>query len=168
MPYMKNGGSQAITSTGPKGFLTWFKREQPAIYAQIAPALQQKYPQAFSGYMSGGWRFHSLADDSPTVDTSDAANTGAVATDIANGISQVIGTASAAYLNYEQQQQQNAIVNAQLENAVLGRPPLNVSLTGNGVPQVSFAATTAGQFSLGTALLWGVGLYAGAKLLKVI
>ncbi len=39
-----------ITSTGVKGFLEWYKREQPAIYNKIAPQLPHVAPKAFSNY----------------------------------------------------------------------------------------------------------------------
>jgi hypothetical protein len=39
-----------ITQTGIKGFLLWFQREQPAIYAKIAPQLPAAAPKAFSNY----------------------------------------------------------------------------------------------------------------------
>ena len=41
---------QPITSTGMRGFLQWFARDQPAIYARIAPSLPKIAPAAFSGY----------------------------------------------------------------------------------------------------------------------
>lgn len=157
-----------ITDTGPRGFLKWFKQEQPAIYAQIAPELQRRYPQLFSAYMTGGWKLHALADTGATVDTSDAANTGSTTSDIINGISQLIGAGTAAYLDYQQAQTQQQIVNAQLQNAMLGRPPLQIGLQQNGVPQISFAATTSGQVNWGTLLLYGVGGWALLKLAKVV
>jgi hypothetical protein len=39
-----------ITETGIKGFLLWYKREQPHIYAKIAPQLPSIVPKAFSNY----------------------------------------------------------------------------------------------------------------------
>ena len=41
---------QPITTTGIKGFLTWFAREQPALFNQIAPKLPSMVPAAFSNY----------------------------------------------------------------------------------------------------------------------
>lgn len=46
----------AITDTGIRGFLKWFKQEQPGIYAKVAPKLSTSVPQAFSGYHDGGWK----------------------------------------------------------------------------------------------------------------
>jgi hypothetical protein len=39
-----------ITETGIKGFLLWYKREQPEIFAKIAPKLPAVVPKAFSNY----------------------------------------------------------------------------------------------------------------------
>jgi hypothetical protein len=39
-----------ITDTGVKGFLKWLQRDQPVIYARVAPALPTVAPRAFSGY----------------------------------------------------------------------------------------------------------------------
>jgi hypothetical protein len=39
-----------ITQTGIKGFLIWYAREQPAIFAKIAPTLPAAVPKAFSNY----------------------------------------------------------------------------------------------------------------------
>jgi hypothetical protein len=39
-----------ITATGLKGFLLWFKREQPDLFNKIAPKLPQAVPKAFSNY----------------------------------------------------------------------------------------------------------------------
>lgn len=154
-----------IHDTGPRGFLKWFRREQPAIYAQIAPKLQKLAPQAFSSYMGGGWRRYKLGD---TVDTADAANAGSATGDWANVVSQLINSASGAFQTYEQQQTQQQIIGAQLTQASLGRPPLNLSLGQSGVPQISFGATAQGTTNIGTLLLYGVLGYAGLKLLKVI
>jgi hypothetical protein len=46
----KGSTAPPITSTGMKGFLQWYQREQPAVYAQAAPVIQQQLPQVFSGY----------------------------------------------------------------------------------------------------------------------
>lgn len=45
-----------ITATGMKGFLTWFKREQPGIYKAVAAQLPKIAPAAFSDYNGGGWK----------------------------------------------------------------------------------------------------------------
>ena len=46
---------KAVTDTGMRGFLKWFKQVQPNQYATIARVLPSKVPQAFSGYHEGGW-----------------------------------------------------------------------------------------------------------------
>jgi hypothetical protein len=39
-----------ITATGFQGFLLWFQREQPSLFAKVAPQLPAAAPKAFSGY----------------------------------------------------------------------------------------------------------------------
>lgn len=155
----------AITDTGMRGFLKWAKREYPAeIYQQIAAGIQERLPQAFSGYMLGGWRKYArmggLGDT--TVDTSDAANSTASDVNWANDISQIIGTATGAYLNVSQQQNQNSIVQAQLQQAAAAKAPLNVSLGSSGI---TFG--TAGMTAGGVLALLGLGFVA-LKAFKVL
>jgi len=161
-------GAAPITDTGIRGFLKWAKREYPAaIYQQIATGIQQKIPQAFSGYMLGGWRkfarMNGLADGtSGTVDTSDAANSTASDINWGTTISQIIGTATGAYLDVAQQQNQTAIIQAQLQQAQAGKAPLNVSLGSSGV---TFG--TSGLTLGGLLLIGGLGLLV-LKAAKVI
>jgi len=164
------GSSAApITDTGMRGFLKWAKREYPAaIYQQIATGIQQNIPQAFSSYMLGGWRkfarLNGLADGtSGTVDTSDAANSTASDINWGTTISQIVGTATGAYLDVAQQQNQTAIIQAQLAQAQAGKAPLNVSLGSSGVTFGSTTGLTLG----GLLLVAGLGLLA-LKAAKVI
>ena len=155
----------AITDTGMRGFLKWAKQEYPAqIYQQIANSIQQAFPQAFSGYMLGGWRkFAGLGDSTtPTVDTSDAANSTAIDPSWGNTISQIIGTATGAYLSITQQQTQQAIVNQQLQNAANGKAPVPVSLSSSGI---TFG--TAGM-TAGTVLVLAVVGFLGLRAAGVI
>jgi hypothetical protein len=159
----------AISDTGMRGFLKWLQREYPpALYQQIANAIQQNIPQVFSGYMLGGWRkfarLNGLADGTTgTVDTSDAANSTPADVSWANPISQIIGTITGAYLNVAQQQNQNAIIQTQLQQAQAGGRPLNVSLGSSGITFGSTTALSAG----GLLLIGGLGLLA-LKAFKVI
>lgn len=41
-----------ITTTGIKGFLMWFQREQPALFNKIAPQLPKVAPKAFGSYFA--------------------------------------------------------------------------------------------------------------------
>jgi hypothetical protein len=164
------GSSQApISDTGIRGFLKWAQREYPPqIYQQIANGIQQNIPQAFSGYMLGGWRkfarLNGLADGTTgTVDTADAANSTASDINWGTTISQIIGTATGAYLDVAQQQNQNAIVQTQLQQAQAGKAPLNVSLGSSGI---SFGSTTG--LSLGGLLLIGGLGFLALKAAKVI
>jgi len=52
-----------ITEKGMRGFLMWLNREQPVIYAAIAPQLPLKTPQAFSDYHNGAWKNAGLTRD---------------------------------------------------------------------------------------------------------
>jgi N-acetylmuramic acid 6-phosphate (MurNAc-6-P) etherase len=158
-----------INDTGMRGFLKWAQREYPAaLYQHIAAQIQQQVPQAFSGYMLGGWRkmgrLNGLADGTTgTVDTSDAANSTPADMTWANTISQIIGTSTAAYLNVAQQQNQNAIVQTQLQQAQAGKAPVNVSLGSSGI---SFG-TTAGLTVGGLVIIGALGLLV-LKATKVI
>lgn len=89
-----------ITDTGIRGFLKWFKGQQPGIYAKAAPVIAAKVPQAFSGYHDGGWKtagmsnaqvnammnrqFSGLGDDSTGDDSLDSwLDAGSAETDLA-------------------------------------------------------------------------------------
>jgi hypothetical protein len=159
-----------ITDTGMRGLLKWIRQQYPAaVYQQIAAGIQQRIPQAFSGYMLGGWRntakLNGFADSSgtATVDTADAANSTPISPSWVDTISQLVGTATGAYLDVSQQQNQNAILNAQLTAIQNGRAPLPISLGSNGI---TFSA--AGQTSITTLLLWLGGGYLVLKAAKVI
>lgn len=158
-----------ISDTGMRGFLKWARQQYPpAIYQQLATGIQQRFPQAFSGYMLGGWRYTAklsgFADSgTATVDTADAANSTPISPSWVNGISQLVGDATAAYLDVTQQQNQTAILNAQLTAIQNGRAPLPISLGANGV-----TFTAAGQTSLTTLLLWLGGGYLVLKAARVI
>lgn len=52
-----------IKDTGIRGFLKWFKTQQPDLYKKIAPQLPQQVPAAFSGYHNGGWKTAGLSRD---------------------------------------------------------------------------------------------------------
>jgi|ERR1700677_1797190 len=49
-----------ITKTGIQGFLLWFAREQPALYAKVAPTLPKVAPKAFSGYTARAKRLGAI------------------------------------------------------------------------------------------------------------
>jgi hypothetical protein len=132
-------GAVSITDTGLRGFLKWARDEYPPkIYQVIASQIQQLIPQGFSGYMLGGWRtlarLNGLGDSaSPTVDTAEAANSTPTSPSWGDMISQIIGTATGAYLNVAQQQNQAAIIQAQLQAAQNGKAPLPISLSSSGI-----------------------------------
>lgn len=163
------GAAQPISDTGMKGFLKWAKQQYPAaIYQQIATQIQQQIPQAFSTYMLGGWRkyakMNGLADGTTgTVDTSDAANSTPSSPSWSDEISQIIGTATGAFVNIAQAQNQQAIVQAQLQQAQAGKAPLPISLSSSGI---TFGSTT-GMTLGGLLLLGGLGYFV-LKAAKVI
>jgi len=162
---MSNTG--AISDTGMRGFLKWARQEYPAaIYQKIAQGIHQALPQAFNGYMLGGWRNQAkrsgFADAAPTVDTADAANSSAIDPTWSNIISNLIGTATGAYLDIKQQQQQQQVLDSQLQAAQAGKSPLPISLSSNGI--------TFGQASMGAGglLIAGVLGFLALKAFGVI
>lgn len=58
--------STPITATGIQGFLLWYQREQPGIFAKIAPQLPAIVPKAFSNYNAKlGTLFRKFSADRP-------------------------------------------------------------------------------------------------------
>jgi len=159
-----------ITDTGMRGFLKWARREYPApIYQKIAQGIQQRIPRAFSGYMLGGWRTTArrtgMADaTTATVDTAEAANSTPGAQSWADMISQIIGTATAGYLDIRQQQQQQQVINTQLQQMQNGGAPRPISLSSSGI---TFGSAAAGM-TAGGLLVVGVLGFLGLKALGVI
>ena len=49
-----------ITTTGMRGFLMWFNREQPGLFAKIAPNLPKAAPKAFGNYLTDAARRQRL------------------------------------------------------------------------------------------------------------
>lgn len=158
---------QQIDATGMQGFLKWLQQFQPAVYAQIAPELPRKAPQLFSDFEAAGGvsgaatrGMSGLSDDpsavglqpidltaidasqAPTVDVADAANVGPVDSSSTNWLSSLINGASQAFLTVSQQQQQQSIVNAQLQRAQAGLPPLTVTPGQAGIPQISIGTSS--------------------------
>lgn len=175
---------QQVTATGIKGFLKWLQQFQPAVYAQIAPELPRKAPQLFSDFEAAGGTLGAyqrglsgLGDDTtgliapidisgatdatsiPSVDVADAANSGTTDSSSTSWLSSLINGVSSAYMTVSQAQTQQSIVNAQLQRAQAGLPPLNVSTTGSGVPLISVATSSstwliAGALGLGALLIF--------------
>ncbi len=88
-----------------------------------------------------------------------AANTGSIASSVANAIAQTVGAASKVYMTNTQAAQQQSVVASQLARASAGLPPLNTSLNQLGVPTVS----TGGSISSSTLMIVG-----GAALLAIL
>ena len=158
-----------INDTGIRGFLKWFRTEQPGLYAKVAKVVNAKVPGAFSDYHLGGWRVAGLGQTDaltalsvdpslvslPNVDVADAANAGNVSSSLTDTISNIVKGISTLYLTKKQADIQQQVVNTQLQRAAAGLPPLPQSLQNLGVPQVSVG------LSSGT----GVGLAIGGGLL---
>lgn len=92
----------------------------------------------------------------PTVDVSQAANTGSTSSTLASAIGSIIAGASSLYMTKQQLDIQNQVVQTQLQRAAAGLPPLPASLSNLGVPQVSVglsAGTGAGIALVGGAVL---------------
>jgi hypothetical protein len=157
---------QPITDTGVKGFLKWLQQFQPGVYAQIAPELPRKAPQLFSDFEAAGGTLGAyqrglsgLGDDSllqpidvsgasdataiPSVDVADAANSGTADSSSTDWLSSLISGVSQAYMTVSQQQQQQQIVSAQLQRAQAGLPPLTITPTQAGVPQIGVGLSSS-------------------------
>lgn len=173
------------TAAGTRGFLQWFRQWQPGIYAKIAPELPRKAPHLFSDFEDAGGvagaqarSLQGLGDAAtglmvpidlsaatdttaavPSVDVADAANNTATDGSTANWLSSLIGGISGAYMTYTQAQNNQAIVNAQLQRAQEGLPPLSIAPGSNGVPTI-----TAGLGGSSNMLLVGGGILAAIGL----
>lgn len=175
---------QDIHDTGSRGFLKWLQQFQPGIYAKVAPTLAQKAPQLFSDFEAAGGalgayqrRLSGLGDTSlvpidlsaadtttvPSVDVADAANSTATDGSTANWLSSLIGGVSSAFMTVTQAQSNQAIINAQLQRAQQGLPPLSIAPGANGVPTIS---AMAGLSSSSWLLIGGGVLLVGALLLS--
>lgn len=177
-----------IKETGVNGFLKWLQTVQPGIYKQVAPKISQQVPEAFSDYHAGGWRTAGLSNSqavaklnglgdsfdisapsfdssvlgaAPTVDVSDAANSGGSSSSITDTIGGIVKGISSLYLTKQQADIQQQVVNTQLQRAALGLPPLPTSLSNLGVPQVSVGLTTGtgGALMIGGLALVGVMMF---------
>ena len=160
-----------IEDTGTRGFLKWLQAAQPGIYARIAAELPRKAPQLFTDFEAGGGnagaevrRLSGLGDtlqpidlsavdagSIPQVDVADAANSTATDTGTANWLSSLINGVSSAYLTVNQAQQNDAIIQAQLQRAKDGLPPLSINPQASGVPIIS-----AGGLG-GSGSVWLIG-----------
>ena len=72
-----------------------------------------------------------------------AANSGASSTPIANAIAQTVGAASSIYLTNQEAALQQQVVQSQLARAAAGLPPLNTSLNQLGIPTVGAGASVS-------------------------
>lgn len=169
-----------IQATGTRGFLKWLQQDQPAIYARVAPQLPQKAPQLFSDFEAAGGpmgayqrRLAGLGDDSstgliapidlsaatdttssiPTVDVADAANSTAPDGSTANWLSSLIGGIGSAYMSVTQAQTNQQIVNAQLQRAQAGLPPLAISSSASGIPTITAGLSSTNWLLIGGGLL---------------
>lgn len=171
-----------INDTGVRGFLKWLRAEQPGLYKKIAPAIAEQVPAAFDDYHAGGWRVAGLGQSdalvalsvdpglvaAPTVDVSDAANSGGTSSSVTSWISSIVQGVSSLYLTKKQADIQQQVVNTQLQRAAAGLPPLPTSLANLGVPQVSVGLSsgtgTGIAIAVGGALLLGaIGLFSGKR-----
>lgn len=179
---------EEIKETGINGFLKWLQKAQPGLYKKIAPEIASKVPNAFSDFHQGNWKtaglsnsqavaklnglgdvfdMSSLAFDpsvlgsAPTVDVSDAANSGGSSSSLTDTIGGIVKGISTLYMTKQQADIQQQVVNTQLQRAALGLPPLPTSLSNLGVPQVSVGLTTGtgGALMIGGALLVGMVLF---------
>lgn len=167
-----------INDTGTRGFLKWLQADQPGIYARIAPNLPRLAPQLFSDFEAGGAaagahrRAAGMGDVTlqpidvtatgtvPTVDVADAANSTATDGGTASWLSSLINGVSSAYMTVTQANTNQQIVNAQLQRAAQGLPPLSISSGAAGVPTITAGASSS------SLLIWGgLALLAGVAFL---
>ncbi len=178
-----------ITETGVNGFLKWIQQAQPGLYKKIASEISAKVPEAFSDFRQGKWKTAGLSNSqavaklgrlgdttdptidvsfdssvlgaAPTVDVSDAANSGGSSSSITDTISGIVKGISSLYMTKQQADIQQQVVNTQLQRAALGLPPLPTSLANLGVPQVSVGLSTGtgGALAIGGAVLLGLVVF---------
>lgn len=171
-----------ITDTGVRGFLKWWKTQQPGLYAKTADKIATHAPGAFDDYHAGGWRVAGLGQNAalamlsvdpglipaPTVDVSEAADAGTKSTSVTSIISNIVQGVSSLYLTKKQADIQQQVVNTQLQRAAAGLPPLDASLANLGVPQVSVGLSAGTGMGIavavgGALLLYAFGLFGGRK-----
>jgi hypothetical protein len=171
-----------ISDTGVRGFLKWLKIEQPGLYPKIANAIADQVPGAFDDYHAGRWRVAGLGQSSalavlnvdpglvpaPTVDVSEAADSGGKSTSITDTIASIVKGISSLYLTKKQVDVQQQVVNTQLQRAAAGLPPLDASIANLGVPQVrvGLSAGTGTGIALavgGALLLMALGVFSGRR-----
>ena len=99
----------------------------------------------------------SVSDSS---DVSDVANSGSSTPSITSLITGIVSGVSSLYLAKNQVDIQKQVTNIQLQRAQSGLPPLPISTSQLGVPQVAIGLSTSTQ----SMLMWG-GLGLGALLL---
>lgn len=152
--------SQAISTTGPRGYFQWLKQNQPKIYAAILPKLKA---QGLSGLGDDNLEFDSNLDSftlppvtavsadtsSATVDPTVTAPTGTAPASWVNNIQSLVGTAASAYLTASQINAQSQLTTIQLQRAAQGLSPLAVSPGAYGLP------TVTAPIKLSTVLLFG-------------
>jgi hypothetical protein len=159
---------KAITDTGVRGYLKWLKADQPNLYMMVAPVIAQTVPGAFSnheqsmaqgtlmGFSQDGTGSSDSSDGSSAsatgLDVANAANTGAVSSDITAAIQGIVNGYSQVTLQRAQLQALQTINNTQLARAAAGLPPLMTTSNSMGVPTIS---GVSGQTTVSsTTLLW--------------
>jgi hypothetical protein len=177
----------AVSQTGMKGFLTWLKQDQPAIYAATAPTIAKAAPRGFSGAnasaltnlrlaqgrrsmlmrgnrLSGCCGLQSVSTCCGTpapvgvnICTSCAANSGTTCASTLTGVANIVGTVASTVLSAQQQAQYNNLVQTQLSRAQAGLSPLQLSSSAAGVPTISGSSLGLSS-GTGTLLLIGGGL----------
>ncbi len=177
------------TDTGIRGYLKWLQRDQPGIYARVAPYIVQQAPAAFSDHEQSQamGSLMGLADGTTTTfDTTDmfgnqtavtypgsdvasAANSGAADPSTTSIIANLVSAVGQAYMTKQQLDLLNKVNNIQLTNAQLGLPQMDLSTLHLGLPQVgvnvglSGSTLTAGGIALGVAALIGLAMLSGGK-----
>lgn len=160
----------AINDTGVRGFLKWFRAEQPGLYSKLAKEVSAKVPGAFDDYHNGNWKIAGLGQadaitqlsvdpsliTAPTVDVADAADAGNKSSSITDTISNIVKGISTLYMTKKQADIQQQVVNTQLQRAALGLPPLPQNLANLGVPQVNVGLSSGTGTGIAVAAVVGL------------
>jgi hypothetical protein len=173
---------RVISETGTKGFLLWLKANQPKLYADFVRGMSSgvsglncclgntSLPQGMDSYSMEpgrdvivGARFLGVIDEITGQNIPDpipTATTNATTSSWADAAKNLIMSAGQAYLTKTQLDAQGKILDAQLERAKMGLPPLNINPASYGLqPTIGVGLTSSTQ---------NLVLYGGIALLALL
>lgn len=147
-----------ISATGTKGFLSYLKFAQPALYREF----KKKVVMPTSGLEGLGLEplvsSMTLNVATPTLDIADSSSSAPMASSLANTFSDIIKGISTAYLTKQQIDAQSNLMDIQLQRAKQGLAPLNIDPATYGLqPTIGVGLTASTQKLL---MYGGIGLLA--------